>query len=310
MYSQDWMKKIQPGIYEDITGLLEYHPHIIDSTSFLRLANEMLMCALLLLLVVINCPTLRSGLPSTDYSVSNMAYDRDELMDIGLCVKQQNIHIDPRVLHSIRKTGIARLSPTRRGCRGGAKLVIWAITSKPNRHAPLRGNGHNPSNIINIKCLPHHVEHRQSVNIGLVNCQSMKRDEIVDYIKDMQDIVALTETWLTGTDTDQAAIGDVTPPGYVFNHNPRSNRRGGGIAIITRSSLKVKTHAPYKTKSFENLQATVTCSGTSVRISVIYCLHPNKKKNNVTSNDFFVEFAAFIDSLACQNGHLLLLGDF
>ena len=64
----------------------------------------------------------------------------------------------------------------------------------------------------------------------------------------------------------QGAIGDVTPPGYVFNHNPRSNRRGGGIAIITRNSLKVKTHAPYKAKSFEHRQATATCSGTSVQL--------------------------------------------
>ena len=42
MYSHDPMKKIQPGIFEDFTGLLEYHSHIIYSKSFLRFTNEML----------------------------------------------------------------------------------------------------------------------------------------------------------------------------------------------------------------------------------------------------------------------------
>ena len=95
------------------------------------------------------------------------------------------------------------------------------------------------------------------------------------------DIVALTETWLTGTETDQVVISDVIPPGYGFNHIPRTNRKGGGVTISSKKCLKIKTHVPYKAKSIENFQATVTCSGTTILLAVIYRLHPHIKKNGV-----------------------------
>ena len=100
------------------------------------------------------------------------------------------------------------------------------------------------------------------------------------------------------------------PPGYVFNHILPTNRKGGGVAILSKKCLKIKTHVPYKAKSFENFQATVTCSGTTIRLAVIYRLHPQLKKNGVRNLDFFEEFGSFIDTLASQTGHLILLGDF
>ena len=125
--------------------------------------------------------------------------------------------LDKRVLCSIRLSNIARRRTTHRGCRGGLKRTIPIIVTQPTLRPPApRGNGHN---------------------LGLVNCQSIvnKKDEIADYTRDMNmDIVALTETWLTGTETGQAVIGDVTPPGYVFNHILRTNRKGGGVAILSK----------------------------------------------------------------------------
>ena len=64
------------------------------------------------------------------------------------------------------------------------------------------GRGNNPPDVIHIECLPHHAEHGHSVNIGLMNCQSVmnKVDGITYYIQDMgKDIVALTKTGLSGT---------------------------------------------------------------------------------------------------------------
>ena len=85
--------------------------------------------------------------------------------------------------------------------------------------------------------------------------------------------------------------------------------KGAGLAIMTRKSLKIKTRTPFKADAFENVQATITCSGFNVRLAAIYCLHP-KKKSGVSSNELFEEFAVFIDSLGGQCGHLLVLGDF
>ena len=241
-----------------------------------------------------------------------MSYCRDELFKV--CAQCTNTILDKPVLCSIRLSGIARRRATHRGCRGGLKRKIPIIVTPQTLRPPTpRGNGHNPLNVIEVNLKPNHAEHKQALHIGLVNCQSVvnKKDEIADYTRDFNmDIVALTETWLTGTETDQVVIGDVTPPGYVFNHIPRTNRKGGGVAILSKTCLKIKTHVPYKAKSFENFQATITCSGTTIRLAVIYRLHPHIKKNGVRNHDFFEEFASFIDTLASQTGHLILLGDF
>lgn len=52
-----------------------------------------------------------------------------------------------------------------------------------------------------------------------------------------QELMAITETWLLPRDTDGAVIGGVTPTGYVFRHISRK-RRGGGVAVLYKKSLK------------------------------------------------------------------------
>ena len=69
--------------------------------------------------------------------------------------------------------------------------------------------------------------------------------------------------------------------------------------------MKCETHL----KSFENYQQTFVSGGISVRVVIIYRLHPTKK-NGLKAADFFGEFAGFFYSLATNGGHLLILGDF
>ena len=49
--------------------------------------------------------------------------------------------------------------------------------------------------------------------------------------------------------------------------------------------------------------------GISVRVAIIYRLHPTKK-NGLKAADFFKEVTGFVDPLATNSGHLLILGDF
>ena len=174
-------------------------------------------------------------------------------------------------------------------------------------------DGANPDNLITVPVsLLRTCQITTSINVGLVNCQSIcnKCNEIVDCIQDMDfDVLVLTETWLTGTESDQRISGDLTPEGYVFRHSPRTNRKGGGVGIIFRNYLKFKQLPRFKSRSFENYQLTLTSGGTDVRIAIVYRLHPTKK-NGLKSSDFFTEFAEFVDSIATSNDHLLILGDF
>ncbi|KAK2151927.1 hypothetical protein LSH36_345g00012 [Paralvinella palmiformis] len=113
------------------------------------------------------------------------------------------------------------------------------------------------------------------------------------------DALVITETWLTGNVSDQKIVGDVTPAGYSFHHAARIHKKGGGVGILLRDSLK----------SFENYQLTFISGGISVRVAIIYRLHPTKK-NCPKAADFFKEFSGFFYSLPTNSGHLLMLGDF
>ena len=93
------------------------------------------------------------------------------------------------------------------------------------------------------------------MSIGLVNCQSVcnKCDDIADYVKDLDlDALVITETWLTGKDSDHRIIGDLTPDGYTFRHVPHTQRKGDGVGIVYRHSFKTRHHPKYQAKSFEN----------------------------------------------------------
>ncbi len=104
--------------------------------------------------------------------------------------------------------------------------------------------------------------HQKPLNIGLINCQSIvnKCDDIVDVVRVWTLII--TETSLTGKNSDQKIIGDIKTEGYKFHHAPRNHRKGGGVGIILRDSLKFKQHPCFQSSSFENYQLTFT-SGVS-----------------------------------------------
>lgn len=152
-----------------------------------------------------------------------------------------------------------------------------------------------------------------SLNVALMNCQSMcnKTMEIADYVKDHDvDMVALTETWLKDTDQDNTqAIGDITPDGYCFKHVARSGKKGGGVGLLFKKTLSLEV-TRVTTKSFECMDACLTSGAVSLRIVVVYRLHPKYKKNGINSNSFFDEFTELLSKHILLPGKLLLLGDF
>ena len=79
----------------------------------------------------------------------------------------------------------------------------------------------------------------QKLKVGLLNPRSSnkKGESICDFIVSQNlDICAITETWLC--DNSPSSLGVITPNGYASHHVPRSNRKGGGVAIVYRQSMK------------------------------------------------------------------------
>jgi exonuclease III len=61
-----------------------------------------------------------------------------------------------------------------------------------------------------------------------------------DFILDHNsDIMCLSETWMTGTEADNAVIDAVLPQSYAILHAPRGSR-GSGTAIIYRYCVSLR----------------------------------------------------------------------
>ena len=54
------------------------------------------------------------------------------------------------------------------------------------------------------------------------------------------DFLLITETWLREK-AHELAITEITPPGFTFSHRPSVSGRGGGIDLIYKQSIIVRT---------------------------------------------------------------------
>ena len=81
-----------------------------------------------------------------------------------------------------------------------------------------------------------------NAKFALINVRSVrnKTDLIKEHIVEQNyDIVALTETWQTKY--DQAEINVLTASGYSLCHLPRANKRGGGVGVLFKSTLSLRS---------------------------------------------------------------------
>jgi len=170
----------------------------------------------------------------------------------------------------------------------------------------------NIKNLINIP-LSRQQQPRNSLStkFGLLNIRSMKNKttQICDLIiSNRLDILALTETWLNGTDMDNRCFADInnTLPNYTIHHVPRLNRKGGGVALIIRDGFSVVKNSLANIKSFEYQDVTLSYKNDSMRIVNIY--RPPSNKINVDC--FLSEFSTLTEHLTITQCPLLISGDF
>ena len=128
--------------------------------------------------------------------------------------------------------------------------------------------------------------------------------EILEAFRDLNlDILALSETWLEDGDIVTPAV--LKECGFTL-HGCARKKRGGGVAILAKSCLKVlPVKMRYKPKSFECMEATIEGPNLQkIRVVVIY-RPPSSPKP-----EFLNEFEEFLTSLNGKSGHPLILGDF
>ena len=80
------------------------------------------------------------------------------------------------------------------------------------------------------------------VSLFSLNCRSFKNKalSVCDFLLfNKVDIFALTEIW-SGSSVDKSVISELKPDGYCIHNVSRQSQRGGGVAMVFNSDLKIE----------------------------------------------------------------------
>ena len=171
----------------------------------------------------------------------------------------------------------------------------------------------NINNVISITRVGHLPRTKSTSNFALLNVRSIvkKSTHLCDLvISHHLDILAITETWLKGTEDDNHVITDINNilPHFKLHHIPRRNRKGGGVALLIRDGYTVLQNSIMNTSSFEYLDVSISNKSETFRLIVLY-RPPLCKKNN-TRNSFLQEFSSFLEELTLSRQPIIIAGDF
>lgn len=126
------------------------------------------------------------------------------------------------------------------------------------------------------------------------------------------DILAITETWLSGDSRDNLVVADIknTLPNFTLQHCHRPHGKGGGVAVIVRDGIQCQLNNIGEFISFEYMDLSVSSiRSTCLCLVVIYRPPPNNK-NKLNPSLFLEDFSSFLGILTISANHILLAGDF
>ena len=122
----------------------------------------------------------------------------------------------------------------------------------------------------------------------------------------------MTETWLS-VQGDEAKTVELAPSGFDVKSFPRKSRsRGGGIAIVCKSTLgsniTFKTNFDFTHTSFDVVQASITLQHNTLHFFCLYRPPPNRR-DNLTDSMFTEQLPDLIDYVSSLPGFACLVGD-
>jgi len=149
------------------------------------------------------------------------------------------------------------------------------------------------------------VEDKNQLFVIHWNIRSLRKhfEELLTFLETLQykpDIIILTETWLTDTETLYFHISQ-----YCDIFQCRQSQRGGGIAMYIKESLDFQ-QIPLSTKSFESMWISLTNLGVNTIVGGIY--RPPSK----STLDFQTELENMLMSnveLKNKNSRTIITGD-
>ena len=115
------------------------------------------------------------------------------------------------------------------------------------------------------------------------------------------DILLITETWLTESDTYESR--EICPEDYQFLRCDRSHGKGGGVGFLLRNSFNALVIETSQYSSFEHFALRIASDREIIRLIVVY--RPCKSLPL-----FMDEFTCLLEELALGGYSVLISGDF
>ncbi|KAM4701890.1 uncharacterized protein O3C94_002789 [Discoglossus pictus] len=172
------------------------------------------------------------------------------------------------------------------------------------RSTPRAKNTRKTQNLIPITC---HKPSTLPFSCALWNARSIcnKLTFTHDlFTTNSLNLLALTETWLSSSDTASPAA--LSHGGFHLSHTPRpGNKQGGGVGVLLSSRCTFHLIPPVPSLQFSSFEAhTIRLfSPISLRVAVIY-------RPPGTSSQFLDHFSAWLPHFLSSNIPTLILGDF
>jgi exonuclease III len=109
------------------------------------------------------------------------------------------------------------------------------------------------------------------------------------------DLLAVTETWLSA-ECSNSDLLNVCPAGYSAVHTARLGKRGGGVALIYRDSIRVDVvTSGFSCNSFEHMVTLLRFNSISIRLVIVY--RPPSQSSKCSEGQFISDFADFLQLL-------------
>ncbi|KAK6181881.1 hypothetical protein SNE40_009659 [Patella caerulea] len=194
-----------------------------------------------------------------------ITYSRCKLLQIGKhCshnkLKEEVFQSLPKIIKPV----------TKRGVRGGRRHIRTIITA--DRKYIKKTCQVNNNNLITINYKNSNKDSLQHNNIlmntCLLNCRSARNKADEYFVENDFDIVILTESWMR--ENDHYVINKLVPENYDYYLSNRTERTGGGLAFLYKTSIKVRCIQGPEYTSFEYLQTDVQFDSKVITFISIY----------------------------------------
>ncbi|KAM4704353.1 LOW QUALITY PROTEIN: uncharacterized protein WCC33_012765 [Rhinophrynus dorsalis] len=172
---------------------------------------------------------------------------------------------------------------------------ILSCTAKPT----------HTRNIHNLIAIPSHLTSSSPFCFGLWNSHSVCKTAVHNlFISHSLNLLAITETWLTSSDT--ASTAALSHGGLQFMHTPRTgNRQGGGVGILLSPNHIFQVIPTAPSLSFPTFEVHTLClfSPFPLRAEVIY-------RPPGPTTQFLNHFTSWLPHFMSSDVPTLIMGDF